>query len=288
VGVLLLILVVTVGWAASTAWRRHARARWTRPLEVGIVLLASEGTVDAEAWRAGVARLSDRLAEEKRRWLGPGPEPFSFTVVGPVPWKGSLPVTPPEGSLGDRLWHALDVWRTIRDVERAAGGGAGGFDVRVFFLAAIRIDAGRVREVSRQVFLQQEDQLLAPVAIARHGQLGHAVVAQRRQVVLATDFLAAHPVGILVVGGRLRERRPLPQQRDAIGADGLERIVVGAAQADDRAIGPLVDERCRCIALECCGPALVAERAQRLVQALRAARGGRSMLDGVAGTATVV
>jgi hypothetical protein len=136
VGVLLLILVVTVGWAASTAWRRHARARWTRPLEVGIVLLASEGTVDAEAWRAGVARLSDRLAEEKRRWLGPGPEPFSFTVVGPVPWKGSLPVTPPEGSLGDRLWHALDVWRTIRDVERAAGGGAGGFDVRVFFLAA--------------------------------------------------------------------------------------------------------------------------------------------------------
>jgi hypothetical protein len=68
------------------------------------------------------------------RWRGPGGPAFQIAVVGPVRWSGALPFTPPTGALLDRAWHALDVWRTERDVDRAAGGAAGGFDVRVLFL----------------------------------------------------------------------------------------------------------------------------------------------------------
>ena len=101
---------------------------------------------------------------------------------------------------------------------------------RVLFLAAVRIDARGVREMSRQVLPQQEGELLAPVAPRRHRELRHAVAAQRLGVVLAADLAAAHHVAILVVGRRLRHRRPLPQQLDGLGADRIERIVVGVAQ----------------------------------------------------------
>ncbi len=51
-------------------------------------------------------------------------------------WSGTLPFSPPTGSLLDRAGHAVEVWRTVRDIDRAAGGEVGGFDVRVFFLCA--------------------------------------------------------------------------------------------------------------------------------------------------------
>jgi hypothetical protein len=138
IGTLLGVLVATVAWAAGTTWRRHARTYWERPLQVAIVLLTPDGRVDAEAWRAGSARLASRLAEEMRRWRGPGEEPFAISVVGPVRWTESVPLSPASGSAGDRLGHAVEVWRTVRDIDAASGGATGGFDVRVYFLGSSR------------------------------------------------------------------------------------------------------------------------------------------------------
>ncbi len=57
-------------------------------------------------------------------------------MVGPVGWSGALPFSPPAASPLERARHAVKVWRTIRDIDRAAGGAVGGFDLRVFFLCA--------------------------------------------------------------------------------------------------------------------------------------------------------
>ncbi len=85
-----------------------------------------------------------------------------------------------------------------RDVMEAAVGALGRTLAReharrVLFLAAVRVDARRVGKLPRQVLLQQERQLLAPVAEARHRELGHAVVAQRRHVVVAADLACRAP-----------------------------------------------------------------------------------------------
>jgi hypothetical protein len=133
---LLSILVVTAAWGGSTEYRRRIRSRWERPLQVGLVLLAPGGAVDAEAWRRGASRLSARLTEEMQRWRGPGAVPFEISVVGPVAWSRSLPFSPASGSPLDRASHAVEVWRTVREIDEAAGGIVGGFDIRVFVLAA--------------------------------------------------------------------------------------------------------------------------------------------------------
>ena len=135
ISILLAILVFTAAWGASTAHRRRSRVEWKRPIHVGLVLLAPAGGVDAEAWRQGAARLSDRLTGEMQRYRGSGAVPFEIEVVGPVAWSGSLPFSAPTSSLADRAWHALDVWRTVRAIDEAARGAAGGFDVRIFVLA---------------------------------------------------------------------------------------------------------------------------------------------------------
>jgi hypothetical protein len=136
IALLLGVLAFTAAWGASTAYRRRLRAHWERPLQVGIVLLAPAGAVDMDAWRRDAARLSARLGEEMHRYRGGGAVPFEFSVVGPVPWTGTLPFSPPTSAASDRAWHALDVWRTVRGIDSAAGGVVGGFDVRVFFQAA--------------------------------------------------------------------------------------------------------------------------------------------------------
>jgi hypothetical protein len=136
IAILVGILLFTAAWGASTSYKRWVRGHWRRPLLVGLVLLSPDGDIDAETWRRGASRLADRLAEEMQRWRGPDAIPFDLSVVGPVAWDRPLPFTPRSGSLIDRAWHALDVWRTAREIDRAAGGVAGGFDIRVFVLAA--------------------------------------------------------------------------------------------------------------------------------------------------------
>lgn len=135
IAALLGVLLFTAAWGAWTAWSRHVRTRWDRPLQVGLVLLARGDEVDPEHWRRGASALSSRLAAEMERWRGPGPAPFQLTVVGPLPWDGALPMAPASGSFLDRVRHAVEVWSASRDVDRLAGGAAGGFDLRVLFLA---------------------------------------------------------------------------------------------------------------------------------------------------------
>ena len=132
---LLVVLVFTAAWGAHRSWRRWSRGSWEQPIQVGLVLLSPGGDVDAESWRGGIDALSvatrrgdgalagARAARHSRsRW--------SARCAGAAP----SPSRPPTGSPLDRAWHAIDVWRTVRDIDRAAGGAAGGFDVRVFFL----------------------------------------------------------------------------------------------------------------------------------------------------------
>jgi hypothetical protein len=135
IAALLGVLLFTTAWGAWTAWNRHVRTRWDRPLQVGLVLLDRQGGLDPEHWRLGASVLSSRLAAEMERWRGPGPAPFQITVVGPLRWEGGFPMTPASGSFLDRVRHALDVWSVSREVDRLAGGAAGGFDLRVLFLA---------------------------------------------------------------------------------------------------------------------------------------------------------
>ncbi len=132
IGALVVLLLLTLAWAARTQWARGARADWSRPLQVGIVLLDPGVPVDVEGWRRAAETLASGLAGEKDRWLGPGAPPFAIAVAGPVRFDGTLPIVQPEGAWLDRAWHAIEVYRTVREVDRSAGGTVGGFDVRVF------------------------------------------------------------------------------------------------------------------------------------------------------------
>ena len=136
IGLLLGVLVFTVAWGATRSWHRWARGNWQRPLQVGLVLLSPGGDVGTENWRRGAVALAARLDAEMARWRGPGGSAFQISVVGPVAWSGTLPFSPPSASPLDRLGHAVEVWRTVRDIDRGADGSVGGFDVRVFFLCA--------------------------------------------------------------------------------------------------------------------------------------------------------
>ncbi len=136
IGLLIGLLVFTTAWGASRSWHRWSRGNWRRPLQVGLVLLTPGAAVDTETWRQGAASLAERIDAEMERWRGPGGSAFQISVVGPVRWSGTLPLTPASRSPLDRAGHALDVWRTVHDIERAAGGAAGGFDMRVFLQCA--------------------------------------------------------------------------------------------------------------------------------------------------------
>lgn len=136
VAFLLFVLLFTAAWGAHRSWHRWSRGSWEKPIQVGLVLLSPGGDADAESWRGGTDALSLRLDEEMARWRGPGGSAFRISVVGPVRWSGALPFTPPTGAPLDRAGHAIEVWRTVREIERAANGAAGGFEVRVFFLCA--------------------------------------------------------------------------------------------------------------------------------------------------------
>ena len=107
---------------------------------------------------------------------------------------------------------------------------------RVLLLAPVRVHARRVGEVAGQVLLEQEREQVAPVAVLRHRELRHLVVAQRLGVVGAADLAAAHRVRVLGVGRGLRDRGPAAQQLEALAADRLERVVVGGAQPRPRGI----------------------------------------------------
>jgi hypothetical protein len=140
---------------------------------------------------------------------------------------------------------------------------------RVLVLAAIGVDAAGVGVATGQVLGHQEEQQVAPVAVLRHGDLGHPLVGQRLAVVAAAYRAAAHRVGVLLGRGSLRALRPGLEQRQALGTDGIQRGVVAAAQRQQARIGTL--EVGLGIAIERSRQARVRQRRQRPEQPLGAA-----------------
>jgi hypothetical protein len=136
IGLLLGVLLFTAAWGAGKSWQRWPRGNWRRPLQVGLVLLSPGTDVGTDRWRRRADDLAAHLDGEMARWRGRGGSAFQITVAGPVGWSGTLPFSPASEAPLDRATHALDVWRTVRDIDRAAGGVVGGFDVRIFFLCA--------------------------------------------------------------------------------------------------------------------------------------------------------
>jgi hypothetical protein len=135
IAVLLALLATTTAWAAGVELRRHARARWERPVEVGVVILDRDGAVDARQWRRGLEELAAHLHGERTRCGSPGFPPFRFTVVAPLRWERPLPLSPPTDGAADRAWHALELWRELRAVDAAAGTAGERWDVRVYVVA---------------------------------------------------------------------------------------------------------------------------------------------------------
>ena len=136
IGLLLCALLLTAAWGARMSWHRWSRGSWQQPLQVGLVLLSPGTDVEADRWRRRADELAAHLDAEMARWRGPGGSAFQITVTGPVGWNGTLPFSPASKAPLDRAGHAVAAWRTVRDIDRAAGGAVGGFDVRIFFLCA--------------------------------------------------------------------------------------------------------------------------------------------------------
>ncbi len=135
VGLLLAVLIAIGAWAGVVQRSRSSRAHWDRPLEVAIVLLAQ-----AEIDEARVARLRDalgeldsRLASEFGRYRGGGP-PFSFSLVGPIPFRGALSFTPDSPGIADRAKHAYRLWRTLRGIHAASGFDPKPYDASIYLV----------------------------------------------------------------------------------------------------------------------------------------------------------
>jgi hypothetical protein len=129
-------LFVVAAWAGGVHRIRAARVKWDRPVEVAVVLLSA---TDIDA--LGVARLDDglrelegRLSAEFARYRGGGGTPFSFRLVGPVSFNGTLSFTPESPGMVDRATHAVRLWRTLRGIHAAARFDPVPYDARIYLL----------------------------------------------------------------------------------------------------------------------------------------------------------
>ncbi len=142
---------------------------------------------------------------------------------------------------------------------------------RVLVLAAVGINAARVRIGARQVLGQEKGELRAPVLVRRRRDLRHPQVRERLRVVRPAHFAVAHAVAVLVGRGGRTARGPLAQQREALRPGLVERRVVCQAQRPQRGIAR--GERSLGAALERRRQVRFPERLQRAEKAVRAARG---------------
>lgn len=129
------VLVVALAWAGGVHRVRSSRAHWDRPLEVAVVLL-SPTEMDAPrviGFQDGLAELCGRLSAEFARYRGGG-SPFSFSLVGPVPFRGDLSFTPDSDGLLDRASHAYRLWKTLRGIHAASGFDPKPYDARIYVI----------------------------------------------------------------------------------------------------------------------------------------------------------
>ncbi|MGE5664145.1 MAG: hypothetical protein ACM31I_07450 [Deltaproteobacteria bacterium] len=129
-------LVVAAAWAGGVYRIRAARVKWDRPVEVAVVLLSAT-EIDALRFARmedGLSELGDRLSAEFARYRGGSGTPFSFRLVGPVPFDGALSLTPESPGAIDRAMHAYRLWRTLRGVHAAARFDPEPYDARIYLL----------------------------------------------------------------------------------------------------------------------------------------------------------
>ncbi len=143
VGLLVAALVVIAAWAGGVQKIRRSRAHWNRPLEVAIVLLAPAEMDEARVARLrdGLGDLDGRLAAEFGRYRGGG-SPFSFSLVGPVSFKGALSFTPDTPGVVDRAKHAYRTWRTLRGIQSASGFDPNPYDVCIYLILEPALPSG--------------------------------------------------------------------------------------------------------------------------------------------------
>lgn len=143
VGLLVAVLIVIAAWAAGVQKIRSSRAHWNRPLEVAIVLLAPGAMDEARIARLrdGLGDLDSRLAAEFKRYRGGG-SPFSFSLVGPLPFNGALSFTPESPGIVDRAKHAYRIWRTLRGIHSASGFDPKRYDARIYLILEPETSAG--------------------------------------------------------------------------------------------------------------------------------------------------
>lgn len=133
VGVLLTILAGVLLCAWLDVRRRRARTDWSRTLDVAIVVLRMGPVDDAHvaALRARVPHLKDALTAELRRHHGAGPDPFSFSVHGPIDVSESPPAPTGDG-IADLARHSHATWRYLRQINGDNGLDRHGVDGRIY------------------------------------------------------------------------------------------------------------------------------------------------------------
>jgi hypothetical protein len=136
VAVLVLVLGVVLAWAASVRLRRDHRRQWTRPLDVGVLVLAPGGVPRAkiDALEQGLPRLERFLDRESARYRESPSNPVRLTLLGAAGVDEAWPVPPEGGGLLARALHAWRLRRWLAAAHRSAGVPAGGFDARLYLL----------------------------------------------------------------------------------------------------------------------------------------------------------
>ena len=142
---------------------------------------------------------------------------------------------------------------------------------RVFAEPAVRIHAAGIGIAARQVFTGQETEQLAPVPVAWRSNLGNLLVAQRLAVVLARNLAAANFVAVGVTGDRFLALRPFTQELDRFRRQFVQRLLVALPQHQQRSVAAR-RQRILGVRLEFGGQGIVAQRFQRFVKMLQAAR----------------
>jgi hypothetical protein len=140
VGVLSLVLVGLLVYAARDRLQRNARREWQRPLSVALVLLQS-GEVDPAALELLQQRVEPLEAVLEAEFARHGGDfrPIVFQQFGPVPEASPVPVPAAEPSLWQSVRLSLALGAFARQNDRAVGLEHDDFDGKIY----VRISAPR-------------------------------------------------------------------------------------------------------------------------------------------------
>ncbi len=135
VKVLLVMLAGVLVWSGFTLMRRASRVKWTRPLQVSVVLVSTQDISQdvGFAWRDSLPRLEKWITTQLRLYRSFEPESaVHFTVGVPVKVAALPDFEPLSDELTDRAQHALALSRSLTELEKAALLPSGRYDARLF------------------------------------------------------------------------------------------------------------------------------------------------------------